>query len=161
MDAFASAMTSFEFLPNTPCLMNAGRPARVQLAASFLCCRWRTTWNPFSDLRKPDCKAAAQLSFSRIRPEGDSILPAYGISGGPRTFIELFDSATYVIDRNRVRPGANMGVLNVDHPDIETLSDGSPSLKNYNLSVAVNDQFLVSGRGQDYPGAFPDPGRGG
>ncbi|MEZ4604682.1 MAG: hypothetical protein R2861_15150 [Desulfobacterales bacterium] len=82
-------MTSFEFLPNTPCLMNAGRPARVQLAASFLCCRWRTTWNPFSDLRKPDCKAAAQLSFSRIRPEGDSILPAYGISGGPRTFIEL------------------------------------------------------------------------
>ncbi|MEZ4603153.1 MAG: hypothetical protein R2861_15155 [Desulfobacterales bacterium] len=60
-----------------------------------------------------------------------------------------------------MRPRANMGVLNVIHPDIETLSDGSPSLKNYNLSVAVNDQFLVSGRGQDYPGAFPDPGRGG
>jgi ribonucleoside-diphosphate reductase alpha chain len=158
IDAFASAMTSFEFLPNTPCLMNAGRPMG-QLAACFVLPVADNLESIFQTLKEAalihQSGGGTGFSFSRIRPEGDSILPAYGISGGPRTFIELFDSATYIIDRNRVRPGANMGVLNVDHPDIETfirMKTTPGRLKNFNLSVAVNDQFLnCLESGQDYP----------
>ncbi len=156
--AFEEAMTSFSFLPNTPCLINAGRPMG-QLAACFVLPVQDNLEAIFQTLKDAalihQTGGGTGFSFSNIRPRGDSILPAYGISGGPRTFIELFDSATYIIDRNRVRPGANMGVLNVNHPDIEEFIDLKTTpdrLKNFNLSVAVTDQFLEClNKGEPYP----------
>jgi len=158
IEAFEDAMTSFSFLPNSPCLINAGRPMG-QLAACFVLPVEDNLEAIFQTLKDAalihQTGGGTGFSFSKIRPQGDSILPAYGISGGPQTFIELFDSATYIIDRNRMRPGANMGVLDVNHPDIEAficLKTTPGRLKNFNLSVAVNDQFLEClDKGQDFP----------
>lgn len=149
-DAFESAMTSFAFLPNTPCLINAGRPMG-QLAACFVLPVDDNLESIFQSLKDTALihrsGGGTGFSFSRIRPRGDTIFPAFGVSGGPVSFIELFDSATYIIDRNQVRPGANMGVLHVSHPDIEEfirVKSRHGSLENFNLSVAVDDRFIES-----------------
>ncbi len=102
------------------------------------------------------------FSFSRLRPAGDTIFPASGVTGGPVSFIQLFDAATHHIDRNRVRPGANMGVLHVSHPDIEAFVKAKldrGQLCNFNLSVAVDDLFIdcVKER-RDYPLIHPRTG---
>ncbi len=121
-EVFEDAMASLSFLPNSPCLINAGRPPG-QLAACFVLPMEDSLDAIFQTLR--DAAIIHQngggtgFSFSRLRPQGDMILPAYGVAGGPVSFISLFDSATYLIDRHRVRPGANMGVLHASHPDIE------------------------------------------
>ncbi len=158
VDAFEDAMTSFSFLPNSPCLVNAGRPMG-QLSACFVLPIEDNLEAIFQTLKEAalihQTGGGTGFSFSNIRPRGDNIFPAYGMSGGPATFINLFDSATYIIDRNRVRPGANMGVLDVNHPDIEEfirLKVSLGQLKNFNLSVAVNEQFVEClDKGERYP----------
>lgn len=157
-EAFESAMTSFAFLPNTPCLINAGRPMG-QLAACFVLPVEDNLESIFQTLKDTalihQSGGGTGFSFSRIRPRGDTIFPAFGVSGGPVSFIELFDSATYIIDRNQVRPGANMAVLPVSHPDIEEFiraKGREGRLQNFNLSVAVDDLFLESlEAGSSYP----------
>lgn len=156
--AFETAMTSLRFLPNTPCLINAGRPMG-QLAACFVLPVEDNLESIFQTLKDTalihQSGGGTGFSFSRIRPRGDTIFPAFGVSGGPVSFIELFDSATYIIDRNQVRPGANMGVLHVSHPDIEEFIRAKTEpgrLRNFNLSVAVGDRFLESlEKGTTYP----------
>ncbi|MFW6081225.1 MAG: adenosylcobalamin-dependent ribonucleoside-diphosphate reductase [Desulfosalsimonas sp.] len=147
-ETFESAMTSFTFLPNTPCLINAGRPMG-QLAACFVLPVEDNLESIFQTLKDTalihQSGGGTGFSFSRIRPRGDTIFPAFGVSGGPVSFIELFDSATYIIDRNQVRPGANMAVLPVTHPDIEEFiraKSRSGRLQNFNLSVGVDNLFL-------------------
>ena len=102
------------------------------------------------------------FSFRRMRPAGDTIFPPSEVTGGPVSFIRLFDSATHLIDKNRVRPGANMGVLHISHPDIEafiTAKRDRSLLCNFNLSVAVDDAFIACGRAdQDYPLIHPRTG---
>lgn len=157
-DTFESAMTSLSFLPNTPCLINAGRPMG-QLAACFVLPVEDNLESIFQTLKDTalihQTGGGTGFSFSRIRPKGDTIFPAHGVSGGPVSFIQLFDSATYIIDRNQVRPGANMGVLHVSHPDIEEfvrIKTHPEQLQNFNLSVAVDDNFLDCLKtGRDYP----------
>lgn len=156
--AFEAAMTSLAFLPNTPCLINAGRPMG-QLAACFVLPVDDNLESIFQTLKDTalihQSGGGTGFSFSRIRPRGDTIFPAFGASGGPVSFIELFDSATYIIDRNQVRPGANMAVLHVSHPDIEEFiraKTRQQSLQNFNLSVAVDERFLDSlKKGGHYP----------
>ncbi len=163
---FESAMTSLAFLPNTPCLVNAGRPTG-QLAACFVMPVEDSLESIFQTLKDTalihQSGGGTGFSFSRIRPRGDSIFPAFGVSGGPLSFIRLFDSATYIIDRNQVRPGANMGVLHISHPDVEEFirsKSNSESLQNFNLSVAIDDQFLdCLKKGEDYPLVHPRTGR--
>jgi ribonucleoside-diphosphate reductase alpha chain len=164
-EAFESAMASKAFLPNSPCLMNAGRPIG-QLAACFVLPIEDSLESIFETLKNTalihQTGGGTGFSFSRLRPRGDTIFPASGVSGGPLAFITLFDNATYLIDRNRVRPGANMAVLHTSHPDIEAFiqakqDDGQ--LCNFNLSVAMDDLFLqclTSGR--DYPLIHPRTG---
>lgn len=157
-DEFESSMTSLSFLPNTPCLINAGRPMG-QLAACFVLPVEDNLESIFQTLKDTalihQSGGGTGFSFSKIRPRGDTIFPAFGVSGGPIAFVELFDSATYIIDRNQVRPGANMGVLHVSHPDIEEFiraKTGQGRLQNFNLSVAVDDHFIECLQsGTDYP----------
>lgn len=146
--AFEEAMTSFAFLPNSPCLMNAGRPLG-QLAACFVLPIEDSLDSIFQTLKHTaiihETGGGTGFSFSRLRPRGDTILPAIGVAGGPVSFIELFDKATYLIDRNRIRPGANMAVLHINHPDIEEFITAKlipGCLCNFNLSVAVDDLFI-------------------
>ncbi|MBS3756439.1 MAG: adenosylcobalamin-dependent ribonucleoside-diphosphate reductase [Desulfobacterales bacterium] len=155
---FESAMRSLTFLPNTPCLIHAGRPMG-QLAACFVLPVEDNLESIFQTLKDTalihQSGGGTGFSFSRIRPRGDTIFPAFGVSGGPVSFIHLFDSATFIIDRNQVRPGANMGVLHVSHPDIEEFIRAKTQtleMQNFNLSVAVDDRFIEClENGDDYP----------
>ena len=162
---FEDVMASFAFLPNSPCLMHAGRPMG-QLAACFVLPVEDSLESIFQSLKDAavihQTAGGTGFSFSRLRPGGDTILPAFGAAGGPIPFIRLFDTATHIIDRHRIRPGANMGVLHVSHPDIEPfirVKQEPGQLMNFNLSVAVDDHFLAQVRsGGDYPLIHPRTG---
>ncbi len=162
---FEEAMTSFSFLPNSPCLMNAGRPLG-QLAACFVLPVEDNLGSIFQTLRNTalihQTGGGTGFSFSRLRPAGDTIFPASGVTGGPVSFIQLFDAATHLIDLNRVRPGANMGVLHVSHPDIEafiTAKKNNRQLCNFNISVAVDDDFIACAEeDREYPLIHPRTG---
>ncbi|BBO71870.1 ribonucleotide-diphosphate reductase subunit alpha [Desulfosarcina alkanivorans] len=162
---FASAMTSLSFLPNSPCLMNAGRPLG-QLAACFVLPVEDHLESIFQSLKDAalihHTGGGTGFSFSRLRPAGDTIFPASGVTGGPVSFIRLFDAATHLIDRDRIRPGANMGVLHVNHPDIKafvTAKQDRRQLCHFNLSVAVDDLFIDCVKnGRDYPLVHPRTG---
>ncbi len=164
-DAFEDAMSSLSFLPNSPCLVNAGRPLG-QLAACFVLPVDDNLESIFQSLKDAalihQTGGGTGFSFSRLRPQGDSILPAYGVAGGPISFLRLFDTATHVIDRYRVRPGANMGVLHASHPDIEEFikAKNTPGrLCNFNLSVAIDELFVEClKKGRDYPLVHPRTG---
>ena len=162
---FEEAMTSLAFLPNSPCLMNAGRPLG-QLAACFVLPVEDNLESIFQSLKDTALihrtGGGTGFSFSRLRPAGDTIFPASGVTGGPVSFVRLFDSATHLIDKNRIRPGANMGVLHISHPDIEafiTAKRDRSLLCNFNLSVAVDDAFIACVKAdQDYPLVHPRTG---
>ncbi|BBO78743.1 ribonucleotide-diphosphate reductase subunit alpha [Desulfosarcina widdelii] len=162
---FEEALTSLSFLPNSPCLMNAGRPLG-QLAACFVLPVEDNLESIFQSLKDSALihrtGGGTGFSFGRLRPSGDTIFPASGVTGGPVSFIQLFDAATHLIDRNRVRPGANMGVLPVSHPDIRdfvTVKRDRRLLGNFNLSVAVDDGFIACVKaGRDYPLIHPRTG---
>ena len=164
-DRFEAAMTSLSFLPNSPCLMNAGRPLG-QLAACFVLPVEDNLESIFQSLKDAamihHTGGGTGFSFSRLRPSGDTIFPASGVTGGPVSFIQLFDAATHLIDRNRVRPGANMGVLHVSHPDIEAFIAAKLDrslLRNFNLSVAVDDDFIQCvNADREYPLIHPRTG---
>ncbi len=163
--AFEEAMVTKAFLPNSPTLMNAGRPSG-QLAACFVLPLEDSLESIFDTLKNTalihQTGGGTGFSFSRIRPTGDTIFPAAGVAGGPLAFISLFDNATRLIDRNRVRPGANMAVLRANHPDIgafiQAKKNGTP-LCNFNLSVAVDDGFIQAVRSaSSYPLVHPRTG---
>jgi ribonucleoside-diphosphate reductase alpha chain len=145
--------------------MNAGRPLG-QLAACFVLPVEDNLESIFQSLKEAALihrtGGGTGFSFSRLRPAGDTIFPASGVTGGPVNFIQLFDAATHLIDRQRVRPGANMGVLHVSHPDIEAFIRAKRDrglLCNFNLSVAVDDDFIACVKeGRDYALIHPRTG---
>ena len=163
--AFEEAMSSLSFLPNSPCLMNAGRPIG-QLAACFVLPIEDSLESIFQTLKDSaiihETGGGTGFSFSRLRPKGDTILPAIGFAAGPASFIELFDKATFLIDRYQIRPGANMGVLHISHPDIKEFIAAKQqpgSLCNFNLSVAVDDLFIECLKdNREYPLVHPRTG---
>ena len=164
-ERFENAMTSLSFLPNSPCLMNAGRPLG-QLSACFVLPVEDNLESIFQSLKDTalihHTGGGTGFSFSGLRPAGDTIFPASGVTGGPVAFIHLFDSATRLIDTQRVRPGANMGVLHISHPDIEafiTAKRKHGQLCNFNLSVAVDEHFITClKKNCDYPLVHPRTG---
>jgi len=144
---FYTLMSKFDFLPNSPTLMNAGRDLQ-QLSACYVL--------PVPDSMEGITKSlqaqsliqksggGTGFSFGRIRAKGSIVKKTSGVASGALSFMQLFDKMTDVVKQGGTRRGANMGVLPYNHPEIEAfikMKDGNNCMENFNVSVAVDKAF--------------------
>ena len=148
--AMAGIMLRREFVPNTPCLVNAGKPAG-QLAACFVL----DVPDSIAGIMKSVTDAAiihqtgggTGFTFEKLRPVGAMVRSTHGVASGPVSFMNIFNTTTDTVKQGGVRRGANMGIMRVDHPDVLRFihaKNDQHSLTNFNISVTVTERFFAA-----------------
>ncbi len=147
-ERFYLTLSSQKFIPNTPTMLNAGKPMQ-QLSACFVL--------PIEDTMKSIGKTLVDMvlihksgggtgfSFSRLRPYGDIINSSGGTTVGPCSFLQAYNDVTSQVKQGGVRRGANMGIMHITHPDIlrfAVMKVDEFNLTNFNISVTVTEDWM-------------------
>jgi len=137
-DEFYRILSSMEFVPNSPALMNSGLKNQYLSACNVL---------PIDDDMEDIFETVKQLAlvnkagagtgfaFSRLRPRGDKVGSTGGVSSGVISFMRTMNEATNTVKQGGRRKGANMGVLRVDHPDIMDFISAKGVLSEKNEAI--------------------------